>query len=143
MSKRSTPLKPAARREDTRDANSLKRDQYLSFSFKYFKDYDEVGQSLATWASSDLIGALITKLHHISTVNITELQTQKSLTNYKSFPPAGKTHFSCPDNLSKDDSWGVIRNIGGQKKRVAGFLRDNIFYIVFLDRDHKFWPSDN
>ncbi|MVW87832.1 hypothetical protein EI969_18105 [Pseudomonas sp. PB101] len=143
MSKRSSPLKGAARREDTREAQPLKRNQYLSFSFKYFKDQDDVGQSLATWASGDLLASLIAKLHHISKVNITELQTEKSITNYRRFPPADKTHFSCPSDLSKDDSWGVIRNIGGQKQRVAGFLRDNIFYIVFLDRDHKFWPTDN
>lgn len=143
MSKRSNPLKNAGRRENTREAQPVKRDQYLSFSFKYFKDRDDVGQSLQTWASDGLLGPLITKLHHISTVNITELQTQKSITNYRGFPPPEKTHFVCPDDLSEDDSWGVIRNIGGQKQRVAGFLRDNIFYMVFLDRDHKFWPSEN
>lgn len=143
MNKRSSPLKGATRRENTRDAQPLKRDQYLSFSFKYFKDCDDVGQSLATWANENLLGPFVAKLHHISTVNITELQTQKSVTNYRNFPPADNTHFTCPADLSKEENWGVIRNIGGQKQRVAGFLRDNIFYIVFLDRDHRFWPSQN
>ncbi|UNT14927.1 hypothetical protein [Pseudomonas sp. I3-I5] len=143
MSKRSNPLKVATRRENTREAQPLKRDQYLSFSFKYFKNWDDVGQSLATWGSEDLLGSLVNKLHHISSVNITKLQTEKSITNYKAFPPSNKTHFTCPSDLSEDESWGVIRNIGGQKQRIAGFLRESVFYIVFLDRDHKFWPSDN
>lgn len=32
-------------------------------------------------------------------------------------------------------------NIKGQKPRVAGHIIDNVFYVVFLDKDHKFFPA--
>ena len=142
MRNRSAPLKGTSRREETRDPAATTQDQYLSFSFRYFKNNDAEGQSLEDWAANGLTDSLITRLHHLSTTNITELQTQKCITNYKEFPPTNKTFFSCPPDISKKENWGVIRNIGGQKKRVAGFFKGNIFYIVFLDKEHRFWPSD-
>ncbi|MFQ1448692.1 hypothetical protein ACJWSG_27920, partial [Klebsiella pneumoniae] len=62
-------------------------------------------------------------------------------TNYTRFPDAAVNDFKCPDEISVDENWGVIKNIGGQKRRVAGFLKDNVFYIVFFDKDHRFWKS--
>lgn len=49
-----------------------------------------------------------------------------------------KPDFEIPENAK----WGVIKKIGGQKGRVAGFLWDNIFYVVFLDKEHKFYKTE-
>ncbi|MBT0969296.1 hypothetical protein KJ029_25825, partial [Salmonella enterica subsp. enterica serovar 1,4,[5],12:i:-] len=57
------------------------------------------------------------------------------------FPVSAVTDFRCPAALSSGVNWGVVKNIDGQKRIVAGFLRDNVFYIVFFDRDHRFWKS--
>ena len=73
---------------------------------------------------------------------ITKVMSDEIFTNYNRYPDSSVNDFKCPDGLSKDESWGVIKNIGGQKRRVAGFLRDNVFYIVFFDGDHRFWKSN-
>lgn len=36
----------------------------------------------------------------------------------------------------------VITSIGGQKGRVAGYMKENTFYIVFLDKNHQFWITE-
>ena len=33
-------------------------------------------------------------------------------------------------------------DIKGQKGRVAGHIIDNIFYVVFLDREHRFYITE-
>ncbi len=40
-----------------------------------------------------------------------------------------------------DVEWATIQKIVGQKTRVAGYLIKNVFYPVFLDKDHLFYPS--
>ena len=38
-------------------------------------------------------------------------------------------------------AWGTIQRIGGQKPRLAGYVIGSVFYPVFLDKDHLFFPS--
>ena len=33
-------------------------------------------------------------------------------------------------------------DVKGQKGRVAGHIIDNIFYVVFLDREHRFYITE-
>ncbi|MER1979315.1 hypothetical protein KHU12_25595, partial [Pseudocitrobacter faecalis] len=84
---------------------------------------------------------LIEKLVYLTANGITKVISDGVFTNYTRFPESAVNDFRCPDEISSDEDWGVIKNIGGQKRRVAGFLRDNVFYIVFFDRDHRFWKS--
>lgn len=64
-----------------------------------------------------------------------------TLTVYGSLPEAAKTDFDCPLGLQAEKQWAVIRNISGQKPSAAGFFSDNVFYLVYLDKEHKFWRS--
>lgn len=113
------------------------------FSFKYLVDNDDVGQSLKDWAAAGerLLLGLLQKMLHISTLTILEAQQDGTLKIYGDFPSVKNTDFKCPPQLAGEKSWGVILNIGGQKPRAAGFLRGNTFYVVYLDKDHRFWKS--
>ncbi len=142
VSKRSAPMKSGSRREDTRVAKPIPPSRFLSFCFRFLKENDSVGQSIEQWEADGLLGDLFRKMVHACSVDITTLQTQKSLTNYGKFPVRDVTDFSCPTGISADENWAVLRNIGGQKKRVAGFINDDVFHVVFLDRDHRFWKSE-
>lgn len=141
MGKRKQSLTSQSRREETKDVAEAKNlsDRFISISFKYFCDVDDVGQSIDTWSKEGVLKDLFDKLIYITKNGITEVMSSGILVNYRRFPETALCDFTCPENLSKDDDWGVIKYIGGQKRRVAGFLKNNIFYIVFLDRDHKFW----
>jgi hypothetical protein len=40
------------------------------------------------------------------------------------------------------DNWAVIHIKPNSKEVVAGFLENDVFYIVFLDKEHDFWDTD-
>ena len=119
-------------------------DNYISFSFRYFEDSNiPPASSLQTWDCDDTLLDMLRELVHLSKYNITQLQSSKRITLYGEFPPRTLNDFPLPTGLSKDENWGTLRNIGGQRARIAGFLKDNIFYIVYLDKEHKFYKSNN
>ena len=142
--KRGSPLAKSKQGQETREVNRQTRsDNFISFSFRYFQDTDmPPAQSLENWDQNNMLYDMLNSLKHMSQNNITELQLRdKKLTLYQSFPQASVNDFSLPANLSDAENWGCLRNIGGQKARIAGFLRDNVFYVVYLDKDHKFYKS--
>ena len=143
VGKKRSPLAKGSRAVETREPKVIEKICVL-FSFKHLVDMDDVGQSLTAWAGKDckLLLGLLQKTAHISKQTILEAKQDSTLTVYGDFPGSGSTDFTCPTHLQHEKNWGVIRNIGGQKSRVAGFLKDNVFYAVFLDKDHKFWKSN-
>lgn len=148
MTNRRSPLKSTSRGKETRTPKSF-ADQasYMSISFLYFQNNDtSPAQSLNTWNVENRLLDILNTLHYVTSNDITQLQsTDSKLTLYGNFPEKSVNEFSLPSSLENSmkegDKWGVLRNIGGQKPRIAGFLRDNIFYIVYLDKDHKFYKS--
>lgn len=143
MARRGKALRQYQRKEETKDTAVpiVSSDRFLSVSFKYLSDVDDVGQSIATWKEDGSLNDLVDKLVYLTSNGITKVMSDGIVTNYSRFPDSDVNDFKCPDNISKEEDWGVIKNIGGQKRRVAGFLKDNIFHIVFLDRDHLFWKT--
>ncbi|EOC1429089.1 hypothetical protein ACI1AD_004397 [Cronobacter dublinensis] len=143
MGKRSQSIRSPSRKEELKVAKSppVSTDRFVSVSFRYLCNVDDVGQSIKTWHDDGSLPDLIDKLTYLTSNGITKVITDGVFTNYSRFPEAAVNEFKCPDGISEDEDWGVIKNIGGQKRRVAGFLRENIFYVVFLDRDHLFWKS--
>lgn len=115
----------------------------ILFSFKHFQDSDDTGQSLSNWADNDptLLAGLLQKMAHISKQAVPAATQDSTLTLYGKFPEPRKTDFICPRHLQDQKHWGVIRNIGGQKPRAAGFLQGHVFYVVFLDKHHTFYKS--
>ncbi len=139
MGKRDRPLKSPQRNVDTKAQKSTAKDNFYSISFKYFKDTDiDPAQSINTWKSEDRILDMLLSLKDISSNNATIVQTTR-LTLYGEYPSKDKNEFPMPADLPSDIKWGTIQNIGGQKARIAGFLKDNIFYLVYLDKNHRFW----
>lgn len=148
MSRLRSPLKSTSRGKETRKPKSAtEQGSYISISFLYFQNSDiSPAQSLDTWNDDGRLLDMLKTLQHVTSSDITQLQSRdKKLTLYSKFPEKSVNEFSLPPSLKNrtmtNDKWGILRNIGGQKARIAGFLRDNIFYIVYLDRDHKFYKS--
>lgn len=139
MGKRDRPLKSPQRNVDTKAQKSTAKDNFYSISFKYFKDTDiDPAQSINTWKAEDRILDMLLALKDISSNNATIVQTSR-LTLYGEYPSKDKNEFPLPPDLPSEIKWGTIQNIGGQKARIAGFLKDSIFYLVYLDINHRFW----
>ena len=130
------------RSRNTREEKKVKEDlPRLAFSFKDF-DIKQIppGQSYDTWQEDKLLAYLLIKFGHICALNIVEAQQEKFLKIYGNFPV--KTDFKAPQHITDDVNWAVIMDIKGQKGRVAGHIIDNIFYVVFLDQEHRFYISE-
>lgn len=132
---------PHARKENVRNERRVEEEPLkLVFSFK---DFDETqippGQSLQEWEKAGLLSTFLEELKHMSEWTVQDAQQNKRLTIYNNWPPM--TKFRYPKHIAPDVKWAVIKSVGGQKIRVAGHIINNVFYVVFLDKNHLFWPS--
>lgn len=143
----SNKFKPAEnsrfeRSRNVREEKKIKEDlPKIVFSFKDF-DIKQVppGQSYENWQEDKLLAYMLQKFGHICCLNIVEAQQQKVLKIYGDFPD--KTDFKQPQHINDDVDWAVVMDIKGQKGRVAGHIMGNIFYVVFLDQEHRFYITE-
>ena len=105
------------------------------------KDFDRnqcpPGQKYEDWQRAGLLSALMEKLQQLSQKTLTEAQQEGMITIYKNFPPL--SDFKVPKHIRGSVNWAAIKDVKGQKGRVAGYVDGNVFYIVFLDKEHKFY----
>lgn len=111
-------------------------DSGLLFSFKHFDPRQ--GQSLHEWQASGLLADALQRFHeHCKTEPFTSCFSDR----FKIYGEIPKnSEFSHPDHVPPDASWASMHIKG--KPCVVGHLIHNVFYIVFLDSEHKFWPID-
>ncbi|MDY4889815.1 MAG: hypothetical protein SO135_08780 [Sphaerochaetaceae bacterium] len=119
--------------------------EYISFNFKFVSRENGNGQDFSEW-NEEGIKELCSKLRDFSGKTVLELKQDKSLVVYGDFPRNSALHLpiSLPENGL---NWGRLRLDG--KKRVAGFflveppeMAKNVFYLVFLDAEHEFYPVE-
>ena len=112
----------------------------LSISFKDF-DHSQCppGQTYEEWCNSGRLVDLMKKFEEICQHNRIEAMQMKMLKIYDDCP--SNSHFKIPPHIEGNVQWGTIQRIGGQKPRLAGYIIDSVFYAVFLDENHLFYPS--
>jgi hypothetical protein len=133
----------SSRIENTRKERPVTAEkELLCFNLKDF-DFQQCppGQTFKDWEDKGLLSAFMDKLYQLSQRNITDAQQQRMLTIYGDFPKS--SYFKIPKYIHGDVQWAVIKDIKGQKGRVAGYISGNVFYVVFFDKDHKFWRMKN
>jgi hypothetical protein len=102
-----------------------------------FRDFDQTqGQTFAEWQDIRLLDRMLDKLKEYSKKTVSEAQ-KASFTVYDRFPP--KSEFKPPQFIPENVKWASLHIQG--KECIAGHLMDNTFYVVFLDKNHRFWPS--
>ena len=118
------------------DKNKKRR---ISFSIQYLDNTQ--GQSLKEWEAEGLLADLIIRTQQISQYTVEESLRCQFIKQYTkvSFPPTSK--FKEPKHVTPDN-WAVIHIKPKSKEVVAGFLENDVFYIVFLDKEHDFWDTD-
>jgi hypothetical protein len=140
---RSSALK---RKESVRDEVEVKSDSKTLLSFS-FKDIDETQppknpQTLDVWHEKDLLKALFRRIKEVSQLSRDEALKQQQIKIYGDFPVKSVTDFFHPEHVPKTVYWGVLKRVGGQTGTVAGYLVDNVFHVVFLDMNHRFWITE-
>jgi hypothetical protein len=103
-----------------------------------FRDFDpSQGQTFTQWGDSKLLRVLLDKIREYSRKTIPEAQIA-SFRIYGTFPPHSR--FTSPRHITPDATWASMHIQG--KECIAGHVVGNIFYVVFLDREHHFWPTE-
>jgi hypothetical protein len=144
MAKDRSRGKVRARKENTREERKvLSNRELLTFSFKFLDETQPKGkeETIKLWEEKGILKVLIKRLKELSVLTRDEALTQKQVKNYGDFPPKDKTDFFHPIHVEQNVAWSVIEGIGGLP-RVAGFIQESTFYVVFLDSNHRFWISN-
>lgn len=126
------------------------------FNFSYFDSSQDAGQKFSDWIHKQLF-ELLGKIKDYTAKSLDYWRQQRAgnswmLLIYGGFPP--KSDFVHPKHVPHQAQWGRFRL--GSKLRLVGFtiptelhktlhkktgefFDKNTFYVVFLDRDHKFY----
>lgn len=131
------------RPQNTRSEKKVKGEiPLLVFSFKDFDSNQcPPGQTFKEWEKGELLAPLMTKLVELSNKNRVIASLEGCLSTYDTFPE--DSDFKKPKYIEGDVQWATIKDVGGQLHRVAGDIVDNVFYVVFLDKEHKFYKMKN
>ena len=122
------------------------------FNFSYFDNSQEAGQDFKDWTEGQLV-KLLDKLKEYSIKSLQIWKTTKIgrgknhvLEEYGSFPRI--SDFVHPKHVPHQASW--VRFRMESSVRLIGFMIPedykhkfdrNTFYIVFLDKDHRFYKT--
>jgi hypothetical protein len=145
MSNKKNKFKPQTSNIERRGNNRTERTvdeekPLMLFSFKDFQDSQiPPGQSYEDWQNGERLADMLAKFGHICNVNLMEAKQNNYIKVYGDFPAQSKFKNPYPD---RELVWAVVMNVGGQKARVAGHLIGHVFYVVFLDEEHLFFPSE-
>jgi len=132
--------------------------QRSKFNFSYFVNDDEAGQDFKDWTQEEVV-KLLDKLKEYSKFTLNHWKTQNVgkypvFVNYGAFPI--NTDFTEPKHIPLEVEWCRVHL--ENKPRLIGFVvpdsyhdttqenstfrfDKNTFYVVFLDREHKFYKT--
>ena len=121
----------------------LKKDGTVRKPFLVFslKDLDKTqGEKLEVWEESAILAKALNRIHGFCRMTLQEAKNTNLVKIYgKGLPP--KSKFKHPNHISEDIEWASIRIQG--KERIIGYIeQDFIFQVVFLDKEHLFYPSN-
>lgn len=125
------------RKRGKRDAVGLK---IRTITFSWVKLDINQGQSIDAWEKEGLLSVFCQMMRQIGQYNSTQVYANQMIKQYTKvgFPP--DSEFEEPKHVSPA-YWAVIHIKPKSKEVVAGYIEDEIFYIVFLDKEHQFWPT--
>ncbi|ACV64602.1 hypothetical protein Dtox_3909 [Desulfofarcimen acetoxidans DSM 771] len=122
--------------------NKAKQDEQDSNSMFLFslKDLDrEQGQSLIEWEKEGILARAFELIRNYCCSTLTSQSNTDKFTVYGDFPPKNVTEFFHPKHIPDDALWARIHITG--KQCIIGHVVRNVFYVVFLDKDHEFYKS--
>ncbi len=97
------------------------------------------GQNFENWEINILLSKALERISGLCSMTLQQAISSQIIKIYgKGIPP--KSDFYLPNHLPEDTEWASIRIQG--KERIIGFIEQGfIFQIVFLDKEHLFYPS--
>lgn len=106
-------------------------------SFQYLDTTQKYGSGFKDWQACGLLSKMMETLHGYSHKPLTQQYDSDKFSLYGGFPKESQTLFSYPPSVPPDAHWARI-HVTGQAV-IVGHVVGNTFYVVFLDKTHKFW----
>lgn len=98
------------------------------------------GQNFENWEEDGILVTMLNRLKEVSTMTLNEAIEGQIIKIYGQGIPKG-SDFEHPKHIPDDTEWASIRIQG--EERIIGFIEDGfVFQVVFLDKEHKFYPSN-
>lgn len=98
------------------------------------------GQSFEDWETYQLLAKALSRFQGICSMTIDEAKQKQIIKTYGTQMPEGSA-FVRPKHIAEDTVWCSIRIQA--KIRIIGYIESNyIFQVVFLDKNHEFYPSN-
>jgi len=117
---------------------SVKREEqncHLVFSFKYL-DRNQ-GQTFEEWEGDGILAESLNTLAGYCHDTLQKQCCTDSFKPYQDFPPTDKTEYTFPEHVPPDALWASMHISG--KQCLVGHVFRNVFYVVFLDKNHRFF----
>lgn len=111
----------------------------LNISFEDFCCVQKYASSFHDWQKVGLLSNALDTLSGYCKSPVIYDDTGK-FTLYNDFPKQTYTLFEYPQHVTPDASWARI-HVNGPAVIVGHIVR-NTFYVVFLDKTHKFWLTE-
>ncbi|MDM1557510.1 hypothetical protein [Chryseobacterium indologenes] len=125
---------------NSRDSKNLelrngKKEPFIVLSLRN-RDRNQ-GESYEEWQEEEILALAMMKLQEVCNLTKIEATSRQIIKEYPKgvFPP--NSDFTHPRHIPDDISWCSMHIQG--KECIIGYFEENIFYIVFLDKDHRFW----
>lgn len=106
-------------------------------SFQYLDTSQMYGSAFKDWQAIGLLSKMLDVFQGFCCKPLLEQVDGSKFTIYGDFPPKDKTFFIHPKEVPEDANWGRIHITGTAV--VAGHIMHDTFYVVFLDKTHKFF----
>lgn len=114
-----------------------RHNEHLVVSFKYLDN--KQGQTFEDWEKDHILAESLNTLAGYCHDTLQNQCHTASFKPYKNFPSKENTEYDFPDHVPQDACWASM-HING-KQCLVGHIFSNVFYVVFLDKHHRFWIS--
>lgn len=112
-----------------------------TISFSFSKIDKTQGETIEQWEELGLLSTFIARTQQISNIEYQQALALQLIKQYTRVGFPEDSEFKEPKHVVPN-YWAVIHITQNSKEVVVGYLENNVFNIVFLDKDHKFWPTD-
>ncbi|AZQ44101.1 hypothetical protein [Nonlabens ponticola] len=124
--------------EKKKSNKDLDSDSFMLLSLRHLDK--EQGHNLYEWEANAMLAHSIEVLSGYCNDTLLNQTDGQKFTIYGDFPPDEKTEYYPPEQIPEDANWARLHITG--KQCVIGHIVKNVFYVVFLDGEHKFWKSE-
>ena len=108
-------------------------------SFAHLDNTQKFGSGYKDWQKEGLLSKMFETLQGYCCSPLLEQIDGTKFTKYGDFPPKEVNEFDYPSHVPEDACWARIHITG--PAILAGHVVEDTFYVVFLDKTHKFYKT--